>query len=104
MPSKSSSKKSWSDILFPCEYSFFRSGTFHVVNFEHVMGGFWVLVGALGREYFDDDRRFYYWSIFVGIMMIQCGFTGFSPPRIVMKNLLGIADENGVIICGKKRD
>lgn len=92
--------KSWSDILCPACVSCIRSGRFTIDNFEHLMGGVWILVGVLGEKYVDP--RFHYWSAFVGIMMVQCSFTGFSPPRIVFQHLLGVADSDGVI-WGKKQ-
>jgi len=66
-----------------------------VTAFEHMMAGIMVLTAAILTKYKHQD--FVYFSFFVAFMLLQCSFTGFSPPNIMLTHVLKVTDGNRII-------
>ena len=86
----SNNRKSLLDHVFP-RRALVRGGHLSVTDFEHVMGGFMVLLFALLTKLVHDD--FIYGEFFVSFMMLQCSVTGFSPPCFMATYVIGLQED-----------
>ena len=59
------------------------------------MAGNMVLIFALLTQFVHDD--FIYGVYFIVFMLYQCAVTGFAPPKLVAKHILGLPAERPVV-------